>query len=86
MEIAPGMVKTDEFALTRFAGDKARADAVYDDVPEPLVAEDIAEAMVHAIEAPRHVNQDLIVIKPVAQAAPHKLVRGELGLKQGVTA
>lgn len=78
MEIAPGMVKTDEFALTRFAGDTARAEAVYDNVPEPLVAEDIAQAMVHAIESPRHVNHDLIVIKPVAQAAPHKLVRGQL--------
>lgn len=82
MEIAPGLVKTDEFALTRFGGDKARADAVYENVPEPLVADDIAEAMVHAIELPRHVNQDLIVIKPVAQAAPHKLMRGELNPKQ----
>ena len=42
IEVAPGMVKTDEFALVRFGGDRARADAVYDDVPEPLVADDIA--------------------------------------------
>lgn len=82
MEIAPGMVKTDEFTLNRFAGDQTRTDALYDNVPEPLTAEDIAEAMVHALELPRHVNQDLIVIKPVAQAAPHKLVRGELKPKQ----
>ena len=78
LEIAPGMVKTDEFSLTRFKGDRARADAVYDDVPAPLVAEDVAEAIVHAMELPAHVNLDLITIKPVAQAAPHKLVRGEL--------
>jgi NADP-dependent 3-hydroxy acid dehydrogenase YdfG len=78
LEIAPGMVKTDEFALTRFKGDKARADAVYDNVPAPLVAEDIAAAIVHTMELPAHVNLDLITIKPVAQAAPHKVIRGPL--------
>ena len=35
LEVAPGMVKTDEFALVRFKGDQARADAVYDNVPAP---------------------------------------------------
>jgi NADP-dependent 3-hydroxy acid dehydrogenase YdfG len=78
LEIAPGMVKTDEFSLTRFGGDQARADAVYDNVPEPLTADDIAQSIVQTIELPKHVNLDLITIKPVAQAAPHKLVRGEL--------
>jgi len=77
LEVAPGMVRTDEFSLVRFDGDQARADAVYADV-EPLVAEDIAESIVHAIELPAHVNLDLITIKPVAQAAPHKVVRGPL--------
>ena len=78
LEVAPGMVKTDEFSLIRFKGDQARADAVYENVPAPLVAEDIAEAIVHAIELPAHVNLDLVTIKPVAQAAPHKVIRGEL--------
>lgn len=78
LEIAPGMVKTEEFSLTRFGGDKARADAVYDNVPNPLSAEDVAEAIVHAIELPAHVNLDLVTIKPVAQAAPHKVIRGPL--------
>jgi NADP-dependent 3-hydroxy acid dehydrogenase YdfG len=82
LEVAPGMVKTDEFALVRFGGDQARADAVYDNVPDPLVAEDIAEAIVHAIELPNHVNLDLVTIKPVAQAAPHKVIRGALKPKQ----
>ena len=77
IEVAPGMVKTDEFSLVRFDGDQERADAVYADV-EPLVAEDIAESIVHAIELPAHVNLDLVTIKPVAQAAPHKVVRGAL--------
>ncbi|GGK88593.1 oxidoreductase [Salinibacterium xinjiangense] len=77
-EIAPGMVHTDEFSLVRFAGDQAKADAVYDDVPNPLYAEDIAAAIVHMLELPFYVNLDLVTIKPVAQAAPHKVIRGEL--------
>jgi NADP-dependent 3-hydroxy acid dehydrogenase YdfG len=77
LEVAPGMVKTDEFSLVRFNGDQERADAVYKDV-EPLVAEDVAEAIVHALELPAHVNLDLVTIKPIAQAAPHKVVRGAL--------
>jgi NADP-dependent 3-hydroxy acid dehydrogenase YdfG len=78
LEVAPGMVKTEEFSLVRFGGDQARADAVYDNVADPLVAEDVAEAIVHAIELPAHVNLDLVTLKPVAQAAPHKVIRGEL--------
>jgi NADP-dependent 3-hydroxy acid dehydrogenase YdfG len=78
LEVAPGMVKTDEFSLTRFGGDRARADAVYDNVPEPLTAEDVADTIVHTMELPSHINLDLITIKPVAQAAPHKLARGAL--------
>ena len=81
LEVAPGMVKTDEFSLVRFNGDQERADAVYKDV-EPLVADDIAEAIVHALELPAHVNLDLVTIKPVAQAAPHKVIRGVLAPKQ----
>jgi NADP-dependent 3-hydroxy acid dehydrogenase YdfG len=78
IEVAPGMVKTDEFSLVRFGGDRARANAVYDNVPDPLYAEDIAAAIVHAVELPPFVNLDLVTIKPVAQAAPHKVIRGTL--------
>jgi NADP-dependent 3-hydroxy acid dehydrogenase YdfG len=78
VEVAPGMVKTEEFSLTRFGGDRERADAVYENVPDPLSADDIAQAIVHAIELPGHVNLDLVTIKPVAQAAPHKVIRGAL--------
>jgi NADP-dependent 3-hydroxy acid dehydrogenase YdfG len=72
------MVKTDEFALNRLGGDTSKVEALYADVKNPLVAEDIAEAIVHAIELPGHVNMDMITIRPVAQAAQHKLIRGEL--------
>jgi NADP-dependent 3-hydroxy acid dehydrogenase YdfG len=82
VEIAPGLVHTEEFSLRRFGGDQARADAVYADVPAPLTADDVAEAIVHATELPQHVNLDLVTIKPVAQAAPGKLVKGELRVKR----
>ena len=74
-EIAPGMVRTEEFSLTRFGGDQARADAVYAGVAEPLVAQDIAEAIVWMVQRPAHVNIDLMVIKPRAQAAAHRVHR-----------
>jgi NADP-dependent 3-hydroxy acid dehydrogenase YdfG len=74
-EIAPGMVRTDEFALTRFAGDRAKADAVYAGVPEPLTADDIADAITWMVTRPPHVNIDELVIRPRAQAAQHKVHR-----------
>ncbi len=78
IEIAPGMVKTDEFGLVRFGGDEEKAAAAYAGVPNPLVAEDIAETIVLSVELPAHVNLDLITIKPVAQAAPTRVARGPL--------
>lgn len=74
-EVAPGMVQTEEFALVRFGGDQERADAVYAGVAEPLVADDIADAITWVATRPPHVNIDELVIKPRAQAAPHKVHR-----------
>lgn len=82
MQIAPGMVKTDEFALNRFGGDRSKVDALYEGVEHPLVAEDIAAIVVHALEAPAHVNVDELTVRPVAQAAQHKLVRGPLAVRE----
>ena len=78
IEVAPGLVHTEEFSLTRFKGDQARADAVYDGVEHPLHAEDIAESIVHAIELPPFVNLDLVTIKPVAQAKAQVATKGPL--------
>jgi NADP-dependent 3-hydroxy acid dehydrogenase YdfG len=75
MEIAPGMVRTEEFSLVRYDGDQAAADAVYAGVPEPLVAADVADAVVWMVTRPSHVNIDELVIKPRVQAAPHKVHR-----------
>ncbi|MEY2628865.1 MAG: hypothetical protein RL066_681 [Actinomycetota bacterium] len=77
-EIAPGMVKTDEFALVRNSGDSAKAAKVYEGVESPLTAEDIAESIYWSASVPAHVNIDSMVIRPVAQAANHKVFRGPL--------
>lgn len=75
LEISPGIVKTDEFSLTRFAGDKAEADAVYAGVAEPLVAEDIADCVAWAVTRPAHVNIDRMVVRPRAQVSNYKVYR-----------
>lgn len=74
-EIAPGMVHTEGFSITRFKGDAERAEKVYEGVAEPLVAEDVADAITWMATRPPHVNVDLLVIKPRAQAAQHKVHR-----------
>ena len=74
-EIAPGMVRTDEFSLVRFDGDQEKADAVYAGVAEPLTADDVAEAITWMVTRPPHVNIDELVIRPRAQAAQHKVHR-----------
>ena len=74
-EIAPGMVKTEEFSLNRFGGDQAKADAIYAGVAEPLSAEDVAEAVGWVTTLPSHVNIDVLVMRPRAQAAQYKVHR-----------
>ena len=74
-EIAPGMVQTDEFSLNRFGGDQSKADAVYAGVAEPLTADDVADTIAWVVTRPHHVNVDLLVVKPLAQAAQHKVDR-----------
>ncbi|WP_433891666.1 SDR family NAD(P)-dependent oxidoreductase [Streptomyces sp. CA-111067] len=75
IEIAPGMVRTEEFAVTRFRGDADRAAAVYQGVAEPLTAEDIADTVSWAVTRPSHVNIDLLVVRPRAQASNYKVHR-----------
>ena len=75
IEIAPGMVRTDEFALNRFRGDADKAAAVYAGVREPLTAADVADTITWAVTRPAHVNVDLLVLRPRAQAAQYKVYR-----------
>ncbi|ALJ21239.1 SDR family oxidoreductase [Microbacterium sp. No. 7] len=77
-EIAPGMVYTEEFTLNRLRGDAAGTAQVYDGVEQPLVAGDVADVIAYALNAPGHVNLDLVTMRPVAQSAQHLLARGPL--------
>lgn len=74
IQVAPGMVATPEFSLNRFRGDAEKAASVYAGVDEPLTADDIADCIVWTLTRPHHVNIDLLVVRPVAQAA-HKVAR-----------
>jgi NADP-dependent 3-hydroxy acid dehydrogenase YdfG len=71
--VDPGLAET-EFSLVRFKGDSARATKVYEGT-HPLKAEDIAEILVWVAGQPDHVNIDEMLIKPVDQAAMHKIYR-----------
>ncbi len=84
VEIAPGMVHTEEFTLNRLRGDRVAAESVYAGVEEPLRAEDVADVIAYALGAPRHVNLDLVTMRPVAQSAQHLLARGPLHVRTDV--
>lgn len=75
-EIAPGMVKTEEFSLVRLHGDTAAAEKVYDGVVNPLSADDVADCIAFAVTRPAHVDVDLLVVRPIAQASNQKVARG----------
>lgn len=75
IEIAPGMVRTDEFSLNRFDGDQAKADAVYAGVDEPLTADDVADAIAWTLTRPHHVNIDHLMIRPRAQVSNTQVAR-----------
>ncbi len=75
VEILPGMVKTEEFSAKRLRGDAAAAEKVYAGVEKPLVADDVAAVIAQAVMLPHHINLDQVVVRPVAQAAQHKVIR-----------
>lgn len=78
-EIAPGMMRGDErggeFMRTRFRNDAEAIAAVYQGVEHPLTPEDIAECVVWCASLPPHVDVDLLEVRPLAQAAQHKVHR-----------
>lgn len=65
--IAPGLVETD-FSLVRFHGDRERAAKVYQGI-HALRAEDVAESVWFAAQAPAHVHIHEIVVTPTHQAS-----------------
>lgn len=64
--IDPGMVETD-FSKVRFHGDQERAAKVYNGLT-PLVAEDVADAVVWAATRPAHVNIARVLMTSIDQA------------------
>jgi 3-hydroxy acid dehydrogenase/malonic semialdehyde reductase len=66
-DIAPGMVAGTEFAPVRFRGDTARALKNYEGA-DPMMPEDIADAVYWAISRPARVNINAIEVMPVCQA------------------
>lgn len=81
VEIAPGMVFTEEFTLNRLGGNATAAEKVYEGVQDPLTAADVADVVAYALNAPGHVNLDLVTMRPVAQSAQHLLARGPLRVR-----
>ena len=75
--VDPGLAETD-FSLVRFKGDAKQAEKVYEGI-NPLTAEDIAEILVWVASRPPHVNIDELLVKPVDQAAMHKIYRRKAG-------
>ncbi len=75
IEIAPGLVQTEEFSVNRYKGDQHAADRVYEGVDQPLLADDVADVVAYALNVPHHVNLDTVVVRPLAQPANHKLIR-----------
>lgn len=71
--IQPGAVETD-FSKVRFKGDEAKAATVYADY-EPLVADDIADAIAYCINVPERVSVAEMTIYPKAQAEPRTIYR-----------
>ena len=71
--IAPGAVET-EFSLVRFKGDEMRASKVYEGF-DPLLAQDIADAIVYAVNAPARVTIADLTIYASAQSAPTIIFR-----------
>jgi len=71
-EIDPGAVQT-EFSEVRWK-DKKRADDFYNSF-QPLVADDIADAIVYCATRPLHVDIAEMVIYPTVQASPNHIYK-----------
>ena len=65
--VKPGLVETN-FSITRFAGDKERADKVYQGI-KPLTGDDIADVVFYAASAPSHVQIAEVLVLATHQAS-----------------
>ncbi len=71
--IAPGAADT-EFSVVRFKGNLKTAKAVYEGYT-PLIANDIADAVLYVCSRPAHVTINDLVIMPTAQASATNLAK-----------
>lgn len=65
--IKPGLVETN-FSVTRFHGDEARAEAVYQGI-DPLTGDDVADVALYAANAPAHVQIAEVLVLATHQAS-----------------
>lgn len=72
--VAPGAVHT-EFSEVRFKGDLEKADKVYQGY-DALKADDIADVIAYAVNAPVHVTIADVTVYAKAQAAPTMIYKG----------
>lgn len=73
-DIQPGLVGGTEFSEVRFKGDTKRAAAVYE-ATEPLMPEDVADAIHWVATRPAHVNINSLEMMPVSQSFGPLLVK-----------
>jgi NADP-dependent 3-hydroxy acid dehydrogenase YdfG len=72
--VSPGLTET-EFSLVRFEGDAGRAAPVYADTV-PLTADDVADAIQYAVEAPARANVTEVLLTPRVQSGISMIARG----------
>lgn len=74
--VKPGLVETN-FSVTRFHGDKNRAENVYKGI-EPLTGDDIADVVIYAANAPAHVQIAEVLVLATHQANGSTIVRSPI--------
>ncbi len=67
IEVMPGITRTD-FAATRFGGDKTKGDTYYQRFPALLEPDDIARAIVYALDQPHTVTVAQMLVVPTREA------------------
>ena len=73
-DLEPGLVGGSEFSTVRFGGDAAKAAAIYAGT-QPLLPEDIAEAVAWVLGLPAHVNVNRLEMMPTCQAAGPLMIK-----------
>ena len=71
--VKPGLVETN-FSVTRFHGDQAKADKVYEGIT-PLCGDDIADVAFYAASAPEHVQIAEVLVLATHQASGSVIYR-----------